>query len=143
MKNRAALLVSLWLPFASSSHAAPAELKIATWNLEWFMTPEPCARSRRHALPRMRLAMRRDARCPATSRTNCAKPRRHCRAEEARTRLNADVVALQEVDWPEAHGWCSPATSSVSRGASRCRTMDSQIRRGLPFVVRPMSPICP
>ena len=41
MKNRAVVVASLLLSFAGlRTAAAPAELKIATWNLEWFMTPE-------------------------------------------------------------------------------------------------------
>ena len=38
MKNRAGIAASLLLSLAGVAQAAPAELKIATWNLEWFMT---------------------------------------------------------------------------------------------------------
>ena len=40
MSSRSLPLLALLLGVAGTVAASPAELKIATWNLEWFMTPE-------------------------------------------------------------------------------------------------------
>ena len=40
MKMRATFFCLALFQVAASAAPAPAELKIATWNLEWFMPPE-------------------------------------------------------------------------------------------------------
>src|SRR5690349_12735901 len=104
MKNRvlplALLLCSSTSMFASSP---PAQLKIATWNLEWFMKPETLRALTPTCLPAdaPRDGARRAVPCNvvaelARSHEDIAALQRHAR------RLDADVIALQEVDGEDA-----------------------------------------
>jgi endonuclease/exonuclease/phosphatase family metal-dependent hydrolase len=138
MKNRTALLVSLLLPFASSSHAAPTELKIATWNLEWFMTPETIRALTPACTPAdaPRDGARRAVPCDVAhelvrSREDIAALKKHARV------LNADVIALQEVDGPEAAQLVFPGYQFCFSGRIAVQNNGFAIRRGLPFVCAP------
>jgi endonuclease/exonuclease/phosphatase family metal-dependent hydrolase len=102
MKICAGLLIML-APVASLVFAAPAELKIATWNLEWFMTPETLRALTPACTPAdaPRSGARRAVPCEvahelARSYEDIAALRRHAQF------LDADIVALQEVDGPDA-----------------------------------------
>lgn len=135
MKYRAALLL---LPFAAMSHAAPAELKLATWNLEWFMTPETLRALTPACSPAdaPRDGARRAVPCDvahdlARSREDIAALKRHARA------LNADVVALQEVDGPEAARLVFPDYQFCFSGRIAVQNNGFAIRRGLPFLCSP------
>jgi len=134
MKIRTALFVSLLLPFVGSSHAAPAELKIATWNLEWFMTPETMRALTPACTPAdaPRDGARRAVPCDvahelARSREDIAALRKHARA------LDADVIALQEVDGPEAARLVFPDYQFCFSGRIAVQNNGFAIRRGLPY----------
>src|SRR5690349_2760923 len=138
MKNRTALFVSLLLPFAGTSHAAPAELKIATWNLEWFMTPETMRALTPACTPAdaPRDGARRAVPCDvahelARSREDIAALKKHARA------LNADVIALQEVDGPDAARLVVPGYQFCFSGRIAVQNNGFAIRRGLPYVCAP------
>jgi endonuclease/exonuclease/phosphatase family metal-dependent hydrolase len=138
MKNRITLFISLLVPFASPGHAAPAELKIATWNLEWFMTPETIRALTPACTPAdaPRDGARRAVPCDvahelARSREDIAALKKHARA------LNADVVALQEVDGPEAARLVFPGYQFCFSGRIAVQNNGFAIRRGLPFVCAP------
>src|SRR3954469_22804933 len=84
-------------------HAAPAELKIATWNLEWFMKPETMRALTPACWPAdsPRDGARRGVPCDvahelARSNEDIAALKKHARA------LDADIVSLQEVDGADA-----------------------------------------
>src|SRR5690349_1375909 len=98
-----AFLPMLLVMAAAVARSAPAELKIATWNLEWFMTPETLRALTPACLAAdaPRDGVRRAVPCDvayelARSGEDIAALRRHAR------RLDADVIALQEVDGPDA-----------------------------------------
>jgi endonuclease/exonuclease/phosphatase family metal-dependent hydrolase len=138
MKNRAALFAALLLACATSSHAAPAELKIATWNLEWFMTPETLRALTPACTPAdaPRIGARRSVPCDvahglARSREDIAALKRHARA------LGADVVALQEVDGPEAARLVFPDHEFCFSGRIAVQNNGFAIRRGVPFLCGP------
>jgi endonuclease/exonuclease/phosphatase family metal-dependent hydrolase len=138
MKNRAMLLASFLLSFAGSSHAAPAELKIATWNLEWFMTPETLRALTPACTPAdaPRDGARRSVPCDvahelARSREDIAALKRHARV------LDADVVALQEVDGPEAARLVFPNYEFCFSGRIAVQNNGFAIRRGVPFSCAP------
>ena len=89
----------MFLLLATGAAASPAQLKIATWNLEWFMTPETLRALTPACLPAdaPRDGARRAVPCNvahelARSGEDIAALRRHAR------QLDADVIALQEVD---------------------------------------------
>ena len=139
MKNRAAAgAASLLLSLAGLSQAAPAELKIATWNLEWFMTPETLRALTPACSPpdAPRNGARRAVPCEvahelARSREDIAALKRHARA------LDADVVALQEVDGPEAARLVFPEYQFCFSGRVAVQNNGFAIRRGLPFACAP------
>jgi endonuclease/exonuclease/phosphatase family metal-dependent hydrolase len=126
------------LSFAAPSHAAPAELKIATWNLEWFMTPETLRALTPACTPAdaPRDGARRSVPCNvahelARSREDIAALKRHARV------LDADVVAVQEVDGPEAARLVFPNYEFCFSGRMAVQNNGFAIRRGLPFVCAP------
>ena len=136
MKNRA--LFPLLLSFAALSHAAPAELKVATWNLEWFMTPETLRALTPACSPAdaPRDGARRAVPCDvahelARSREDIAALKRHAR------KLNADVIALQEVDGPAAARLVFPDYQFCFSGRIAVQNNGFAIRRGLPFECAP------
>src|SRR5215510_10947441 len=138
MKNLAVLFASLLLPFAASSHAAPAELKIATWNLEWFMTPETLRALTPACTPAdaPRDGARRAVPCDvahelARSNEDIAAMRRHARS------LNADVIALQEVDGADAAKLLFTDYEFCFSGRVAVQNNGFAIRRGLPFACGP------
>ena len=137
MKNRAAA-ASLLLSLAGLIQAAPAELKIATWNLEWFMTPETLRALTPACSPpdAPRDGARRAVPCDvahelARSHEDIAALKRHARA------LDADVVALQEVDGPEAARLVFPDYRFCFSGRVAVQNNGFAIRRGLPFACAP------
>jgi endonuclease/exonuclease/phosphatase family metal-dependent hydrolase len=138
MKNRAAVAASLLFSLMGPSQAAPAELKLATWNLEWFMTPETLRALTPACSPAdaPRDGARRAVPCDvahelARSREDIAALKRHART------LNADVVALQEVDGPEAARLVFPDYQFCFSGRVAVQNNGFAIRRGLPFLCAP------
>jgi endonuclease/exonuclease/phosphatase family metal-dependent hydrolase len=116
----------------------PAELKLATWNLEWLMTPETLRALTPACLPAdaPRDGARRAVPCNVAeklvrSSEDLRALRRHAR------RLDADVIALQEVDGEAAarlvftdHEFCFSSRVAV-------QNTGFAIRRGLPFACGP------
>jgi len=130
--------VSLLLSIAGLGQAAPTELKLATWNLEWFMTPETLRALTPACSPAdaPRDGARRAVPCDvahelARSREDIAALKRHART------LNADVVALQEVDGPDAARLVFPDYQFCFSGRIAVQNNGFAIRRGLPFVCAP------
>jgi endonuclease/exonuclease/phosphatase family metal-dependent hydrolase len=123
---------------AIASARNPPELKIATWNLEWFMKPETIRALTPACTPpdAPRDGARRSVPCDVAheltrSNEDIAAMRRHARA------LDADVIALQEVDGADAakllftnHEFCFSGRVAVQNNGFA-------IRRGLPFTCGP------
>jgi endonuclease/exonuclease/phosphatase family metal-dependent hydrolase len=138
MKVRATFFCLFVALLAPRGHAAPSELKIATWNLEWFMKPETLRALTPACLPRdaPRNGARRAIPCDvahelARSNEDISALRRHARD------LDADVVALQEVDGADAarllftnHEFCFSARVAVQNNGFA-------IRRGLAYSCGP------
>src|SRR5262245_65947720 len=98
MTSRTLPLLALLLTAAGTVAAAPAELKIATWNLEWFMTPETLRALTPACLPKEapRDGARRAVPCAvagemARSNEDIAALRRHAKP------LGAGGIRRQEV----------------------------------------------
>jgi endonuclease/exonuclease/phosphatase family metal-dependent hydrolase len=129
---------SLLLSLAGLGQAAPAEIKLATWNLEWFMTPETLRALTPACSPAdaPRDGARRGVPCDvahelARSREDIAALKRHART------LNADVIALQEVDGPDAARLVFPDYQFCFSGRVAVQNNGFAIRRGLPFLCAP------
>lgn len=127
-------LASILLLLAVVVRSDAAQLRIATWNLEWLMTPATMRDLRPHCASE-RPKGRRDPRalpCDVAAELDRSAADFAALAGYARN-LAADVVALQEVDGPEA-------AALVFRGYSFCftrrRALQNNgfaVRRGLPY----------
>jgi exonuclease III len=136
---RAFLFILALLVMAGATSAAPSsELKMATWNLEWFMTPETLRALTPACLPRdaPRDGARRAVPCDvahemARSGEDIAALRKHAK------RLRADVISLQEVDGPEAARLVFPGYHFCFSNRVAVQNNGFAIRRGLPFECGP------
>jgi endonuclease/exonuclease/phosphatase family metal-dependent hydrolase len=129
MLDRAAAACLLWfLAPALHASAAPRTLELATWNLEWLMTPATHVSLRRGCTA--------EGQAPSAVRSiPCDVARREARGEAdfARLRmyadrLDADVVAVQEVDGVAAarqvfadHDFCFTARAAVQNNGFAIR----------------------
>lgn len=135
---RLTLLPSFWICAAGFAATAPAELKIATWNLEWFMTPETLRALTPACSPKEapRHGARRAVPCDvahelARSGEDIAALRHHTK------RLDADVISLQEVDGPDAARLVFPGYEFCFSSRVAVQNNGFAIRRGLPFACGP------
>jgi len=139
MKMRTVVFVLMLLArIGDPAQAGTAILKIATWNLEWFMQPETVRALTPACTPAdaPRDGARRAIPCDvahelARSGEDIAAMRRYAR------NLDADVVALQEVDGADAarllftnHEFCFSGRVAVQNNGFA-------IRRGIPFTCGP------
>jgi len=130
----ASVLIALCCTVAFGETSPPAEIKLATWNLEWFMQPETLRALTPSCLPpdAPRDGARRALPCDvahelARSGEDIAALRGYARD------LGADVVALQEVDGPEAARLVFPDYEFCFSGRIAVQNNGFAIRRGLPF----------
>ncbi len=114
--------------------AAAPSIKLATWNLEWLLTPETFTALKDHCSndDGERRAARRQLPCDVVrslerSGSDFAALRRYAEA------LDADVIALEEVDGPNAarqlfrnHEFCFTGSVAVQNNGFA-------VRRGIPF----------
>ena len=138
MNVRSLFLLPALALAAGVSGAAPTQLKIATWNLEWFMTQETLRALAPACVPREapRDGARRAVPCDVAhelsrSGEDIAALRRHAR------RLDADVIALQEVDGEEAARLVFPGYQFCFSSRVAVQNNGFAIRRGLPFACGP------
>jgi endonuclease/exonuclease/phosphatase family metal-dependent hydrolase len=138
MDRRAIVVLFLLTPLACLARDSPADLKIATWNLEWFMTPETLRALTPGCTPAdaPRDGSRRAVPCDvahelARSREDIAALRRHA------NELNADIVALQEVDGADAARLVFPDYQFCFSGRAAVQNNGFAIRGGLPFSCAP------
>jgi endonuclease/exonuclease/phosphatase family metal-dependent hydrolase len=138
MKVRATLLQILAAVSVGVTQAASPPLKIATWNLEWFMTPETLRALTPACTPRdaPRDGARRGVPCDVAhdltrSNEDIAAMRRYAQD------LGADVIALQEVDGADAARLLFPDYDFCFSGRIAVQNNGFAIRRGLPFACGP------
>jgi endonuclease/exonuclease/phosphatase family metal-dependent hydrolase len=134
MKVRATILLLLATASCSAARSATDELKIATWNLEWFMQPQTLQALTPACLPREapRDGARRAVPCDVAhelvrSNEDIAALRKYARS------LDADVVALQEVDGIDAARLVFPDYEFCFSGRIAVQNNGFAVRRGLPF----------
>lgn len=138
MKMRAIFFGLFTAVGCAAASSPPSQLKIATWNLEWLMTPETLRALTPACLPAdaPRDGARRAVPCNvsqelARSHEDIRALRKHAR------RLDADVIALQEVDGEDAarlvfegYRFCFSSRVAVQNNGFA-------IRRGLPYACGP------
>ena len=100
---RIALLASAWLVGTSfAAHAEPGgSLTLATWNLEWLIAPPNFQTLKTHCLPKGAPPSPHALPCDVAQRLERSERDFAALARYARE-LNADVIALQEVDGESA-----------------------------------------
>lgn len=113
--------------------AAPETLKLATWNLEWFLTPETFHDLKGHCT-RDDAAHRHDPRsipCDVAANLERSASDIGAVASYAR-RLDADVIALEEVDGEGAARQLFAKYDFCFTGGRVIQNTGFAIRRGLP-----------
>jgi endonuclease/exonuclease/phosphatase family metal-dependent hydrolase len=130
------LLAMIWFASAScciAGSATPQTLKIATWNLEWFMAPETLRALTPACSPQdaPRDGSRRSVPCDVAhelvrSNEDIAALRGYAR------KLDADVIALEEVDGADAARLVFPDYDFCFSGRVAVQNNGFAIRRGLP-----------
>lgn len=123
------------LPVCATSHAAPAAtLKLATWNLEWLVTPATfnqlrgsCTREGASFDPHQRSLPCDVVATLERSASDFAGLARYAR------QLDADVIALQEVDGPEAARQVFAQYSFCFTGGTEIQNTGFAIRPGIAF----------
>lgn len=158
--SAAALVLVLTLPALAAQE--PRTLELATWNLEWLLSPRAFRELRDSCVPRGTAISSRERRipCDVAARLERSASDFAALARYARE-LDADVIALQEVDGAEAarlvfreHEFCFTGRRhvqnngfAVRRGLSfRCGTdvnglaLGDRVRRGAELVLFPGEP---
>ena len=124
-------LLMLLLPAATF---AADELKLATWNLEWLIAPENLQALRGSCTPEgVRPPPRvRSIPCDVAAKLNRSRADFNALARYARL-LDADVVALQEVDGASAAKLVFPGYRFCFTGRRHVQNTGFAIRPGIPF----------
>ncbi|MEZ5486228.1 MAG: endonuclease/exonuclease/phosphatase family protein [Steroidobacteraceae bacterium] len=143
------LLICLAALFACGCHAssdagrttatvadrpAAARLRLATWNLEWLIAPENFLALKRNCVPRDASPGKRRRSIPCDV---AAKLERSTADFDALARyvreLDADVVAIQEVDGPSAARRVFPQHRFCFSAAPAVQNLGFAIREGVDF----------
>jgi endonuclease/exonuclease/phosphatase family metal-dependent hydrolase len=109
-------------------------LKLATWNVEWLIAPQELRRLRRDCLPKGVPPGRRERFVPCDVATDLERSASDfaALARYAR-RLDADVIALQEVDGPAAARLVFPGYAFCFTSRRHVQNTGFAIRRGIPY----------
>jgi endonuclease/exonuclease/phosphatase family metal-dependent hydrolase len=119
---------------AAGASPAPATLKVATWNMEWFVAPA--------TFNELKVACTRDDRAhrwnPRSIPCDVAATLERSATDLAgmarvAAMLNADVVAIEEVDGPAAAGLVFHGYQFCFTGGREVQNTGFAIRRGLPY----------
>lgn len=118
---------------ALAANTAPRQLKIATWNLEWLIAPEQLRKLKSSCLPKNESPGHRERFIPCDVATDHERSRQDfsALARYAR-RLDADVIALQEVDGATAARRVFDGYSFCFTARRHVQNTGFAIRRGIP-----------
>jgi endonuclease/exonuclease/phosphatase family metal-dependent hydrolase len=116
-----------------SDSAQPTTLKIATWNLEWLIAPATFKPLKNTCVPRGAQAFASERRLPCDVAHRLERSSRDFAvlARYARE-LNADVIALQEVDGADAARLVFPGYEFCFSGSRHLQNTGFAVRAGLP-----------
>jgi endonuclease/exonuclease/phosphatase family metal-dependent hydrolase len=117
-----------------ASSAPTASIRIATWNLEWLISPPAFKRLKTNCAPEGAPA-RGDVRqvpCDVAARLERSSRDFAVLARYAR-KLDADVVALQETDGAEAARLVFPDYEFCFTARTHVQNTGFAVRRGIPF----------
>lgn len=139
------VLVVLAVLFTTGCHASSgrgaeagardaATLRLATWNLEWLVAPESFLALKRSCVPQGASpgGRRRSIPCDVAAKLERSTADFEALARYARE-LDADVVAIQEVDGPAAARRVFRRHRFCFTGAPGVQNLGFAVREGLPF----------
>ena len=114
--------------------AAPVTVKLASWNLEWFLTPAAFHGLKDSCTSGEAQHRRNPRSIPCDVAANLERSATDIRAMAAYARrLDADVIALQEVDGVEAARQLFGNHEFCFTGGREVQNTGFAIRRGLPY----------
>jgi hypothetical protein len=129
----ASLNLSTCLP---AQGADPHSVKLATWNLEWLITTTEFDHLARSCVPELARAEGRAIPCNIVEPNGSSKRRSSDDFEHLRAyarQLNADVIALQEVDGPDAARLVFPDYEFCFTRRVHVQNVGFAVRRGIAF----------
>jgi endonuclease/exonuclease/phosphatase family metal-dependent hydrolase len=131
------ICLALALPL-SSARSAPRTLKLATWNMEWLIAPSVFRSMRDHCVPKDIPIGGNDRRlpCDVALRFDRSSADFRSLAQYAK-QLDADVIALQEVDGPQAAAVVFEGYKFCFTGRRHLQNNGFAIRAGLPYRCEP------
>lgn len=116
------------------SSAPGTTLKLATWNMEWLLTPAGFNALKGHCTPAADPQRRRQRSLPCDVAANLERSATDVAAMARYARqLDADVIAVQEVDGAAAARQVFPGYEFCFTGGPAVQNTGFAIRRGLPF----------
>lgn len=114
------------------------QLRLATWNVEYLMTPETHANLRGNCAEQGGMVGGDDRTLPcAITRREPRTPEDFASLRNYAARLRADIIALQEVDGPEAAALVFPGYDYCFSTRGHTQKNGFAIRRGLPYRCEP------
>lgn len=128
------LAIMLSLVAATQTATAATTLKLATWNLEWFLQPATFAALKRSCSRNddERRSAQRQLPCDVVRTLERSAVDISAMARYAKT-LDADVIALQEVDGAAAARRLFPDHEFCFTGSRALQNTGFAIRRGVPY----------
>lgn len=123
---------------AAPARPPPATLELATWNLEWLISPEAFRALQGSCVPAGTPVHGRERRIPCDVAVRLERSALDFAALARYAReLDADVVALQEVDGESAARLVFPGHDFCFTARSHVQNTGFAIRRGLPHRCAP------
>jgi endonuclease/exonuclease/phosphatase family metal-dependent hydrolase len=127
---------------AAAVPANAGQLKLATWNLEWLIAPQELRRLRRDCLPDGAFPGRRERFVPCDVATDLERAATDLEAlARYSRRLDADVIALQEVDGPAAARLVFEGYEFCFTSRRHVQNTGFAIRRGIPYRCAEYAPL--
>jgi 5'-nucleotidase (lipoprotein e(P4) family) len=128
----------LELPGVGPWKAGAARLRLASWNVEYLMTPETHIALRNDCAMQGGMVGGDDRTLPcAITRREPRTPDDYATLRKYAATLNADIVALQEVDGADAAALVFPGYDYCFSTRAHTQKNGFAIRRGLPFRCEP------
>jgi endonuclease/exonuclease/phosphatase family metal-dependent hydrolase len=140
---RALLLAAALICAAGAAHARDA-LKLATWNLEWLMTAETFDRLARSCRTEYGGGEGREIPCDIVEpaqRSRRRDPQDFAKLRDYARWLDADVIALQEVDGADAARLVFPDHEFCFTGREHVQNVGFAVRRGIAFRCADYTPL--
>src|SRR5262245_35457841 len=116
----------------AAPHLLAKPLKLATWNLEWLIAPAIFKSLKQNCIPRDEHVHGADRRLPCDVAYKLERTVRDFKTlERYAQQLDADVIALQEVDGADAARLVFPAYKFCFTGRSHLQNNGFAVRAGL------------